>query len=112
MMTYERYIRDEENAAYGRFLVETIANLYGCDETAEAVNRAVYKNTDCGAWINFDETGIVVGTIVEGSDAEYSERIDLDGVGEDDEGTALLITRFRAAINNCEDFAKEHWEGK
>lgn len=32
------------------------------------IKRGVYKYTDCGAWIEFNETGIKLGSIVEGSD--------------------------------------------
>jgi hypothetical protein len=34
----------------------------------EQCKRNVYKYTECGAWIEFKKTGIVLGSIVEGSD--------------------------------------------
>ncbi len=34
----------------------------------ELIKRRVYKHTDCGAWIEFKEDGIKLGSIVEGSD--------------------------------------------
>jgi hypothetical protein len=37
-------------------------------EAVERVKRDVYKYTDCGAWIAFEEKGITVGSIVEGVD--------------------------------------------
>ena len=32
------------------------------------IKHGVYKYTDCGAWIEFNEDGIKLGSIVEGSD--------------------------------------------
>jgi len=72
----------------------------------------VYKGTDCGAWVKFDENGIVAGTIVEGSDSEFSTRISLEdelngGLIEDE---VTLIIRFESALAACETFANEVWE--
>jgi hypothetical protein len=39
-----------------------------CAEDIEQAKRNVYKYTDCGAWIEFNEDGIVIGSIVEGCD--------------------------------------------
>lgn len=36
------------------------------------LRRDLYKYTDCGAWIEYDVRGITIGTITEGSDAEFS----------------------------------------
>ena len=35
------------------------------------LKRAIYKNTECGAWIEWDKEEIRIGSIVEGSDAEF-----------------------------------------
>ena len=37
-------------------------------KTEEEAKRNIYKNTDCGAFIEFEKDGIVLGSIVEGSD--------------------------------------------
>jgi hypothetical protein len=37
-------------------------------ESVERAKRNVYKYTDCGAWIEFEEGGIKIGSIVEGCD--------------------------------------------
>jgi hypothetical protein len=87
-------------------LVETIANSIGIEPYPEKINRAIYRGTDCGAWVKFDEDGILVGTIVEGSEAEYSERIEL--TDDPDE----LCKRFWDAIQNCEDFSDENFENE
>lgn len=34
------------------------------------LNKIVYKNTDCGAWVQVHPDRVVIGSIVEGSDAE------------------------------------------
>ena len=39
-----------------------------CAEDIEQAKRNVYKYTDCGAWIEFNEDGILIGSIVEGCD--------------------------------------------
>lgn len=108
------YERGQESAAWGQFLVESIARWCGLsgdeDRLASRIDRAIYKSTNCGAWVRFDETGIVVGTIVEGSDAEHSERIDLSGLDYGDADEKILHERFGEAVQRCEDFAEEHFE--
>lgn len=42
-------------------------------ETPEQLNHYIYKYTDCGAWINWDDSSVTIGSIVEGSEAEFSE---------------------------------------
>ena len=37
------------------------------------LEHALYKGTACGAWITWDEKSISIGSIVEGSDAEFSK---------------------------------------
>lgn len=49
---------------------EFAAEIFGT--TPEYLERSVYKYTACGAWINWDENEIRIGSIVEGSDKEFS----------------------------------------
>ena len=42
-------------------------------EYPEQLERYAYKYTDCGAWISWDEHSVSIGSIVEGSDAEFAE---------------------------------------
>lgn len=37
-------------------------------ETREQARRYLYKTTECGAWIVFEEDGIRIGSIIEGCD--------------------------------------------
>ena len=53
--------------------------LHNIDELAfelgsdvEHLKRDVYKYTDCGAWIDWTDRTVTIGSIVEGSDAEFS----------------------------------------
>lgn len=107
---------NEENAAFGMFLVQTVAESCGLEfkgpisELERRIDRAVYKGTDCGAWVLFDEKGIVVGSIVEGSDAEFSERIDLTGIDISDAGAEILTQRFWNTVEKINDLACDAWE--
>ena len=40
-------------------------------EKADQLDHHVYKYTDCGAWITWDDNSVTIGSIVEGSDAEF-----------------------------------------
>lgn len=40
--------------------------------SADRLERDIYKFTDCGAWIHWDSSTVSIGSIVEGSDAEFS----------------------------------------
>jgi len=42
-------------------------------ERADQLDHYVYKYTDCGAWITWDDNSVTIGSIVEGSDAEFQE---------------------------------------
>lgn len=37
------------------------------------LEKSLYKGTACGAWINWDDSKVSIGSIVEGSDAEFDE---------------------------------------
>lgn len=39
----------------------------------ERLSRDVYKATACGGWLKLKPDGIEIGTIVEGSDAEFCD---------------------------------------
>jgi len=43
--------------------------------TPEHLEHDVYKYTDCGAWIKWDDDSVTVGSIVEGSDAEFDNTL-------------------------------------
>lgn len=42
---------------------------YFSAQNEEQAKRYLYKYTDCGAWIEFQEDGIALGSIVEGSES-------------------------------------------
>ena len=41
--------------------------------SVDRLERDFYKYTECGAWIRWDTSSVSFGTIVEGSDAEFSD---------------------------------------
>ena len=46
-------------------------DLYGREKDnrdESCIKRGVHKYTDCGAWIEFNEGGVKLGSVVEGSD--------------------------------------------
>lgn len=46
---------------------QTVFDFFSAENEAQ-VERHLYKYTDSGAWIQFKEDGIVIGSIVEGND--------------------------------------------
>jgi len=50
--------------------INDLAELLGCEPNQDHLSHRVFKDTDCGAWIEVKENGVQLGTIVEGSDAE------------------------------------------
>lgn len=68
-------------------------------EEAEQLDHYVYKYTDCGAWIAWDDNSITIGSIVEGSDAEFSRRF-LFPVDSD---------TLDAWVNELEQLCDEAW---
>lgn len=50
--------------------IKDLASHFGT--TPEHLEHALYKGTDCGAWINWTCSKVNIGSIVEGSDAEFS----------------------------------------
>lgn len=104
--------RMQENEAFGAWLIEAIGRPLGIGgaNAAKRIDKAIYKGTECGAWVQFDEHGIIVGSIVEGSDAEFSKRVNLEGIDFDTEGAEEeLNRRFYEAIDEINDLAVDHW---
>lgn len=50
--------------------ISEIAAAFGT--TPDHIEKALYKSTACGAWIRWDNRSATIGSIVEGSDAEFS----------------------------------------
>lgn len=49
--------------------ISELAAAFGT--TPEHIGRTLYKSTECGAWIAWTEETVTIGSIVEGSDAEF-----------------------------------------
>ncbi len=69
-------------------------------EATESMKRIVYKYTNCGAWIVFDEKGITVGSIVEGVD---------QGTDSHELEYPFTIDEYNAALQEVEDEASSIW---
>lgn len=52
--------------------VSDLCNHYGC-KNIEALSRLVEKATGCGGWVREAPGGVDIGTIVEGSQAEFAD---------------------------------------
>lgn len=52
--------------------IEDFAKQFGSD--VNRIEHDMYKYTDCGAWITWDASGLTIGSIVEGSYAEFDKR--------------------------------------
>lgn len=70
--------------------------------TPGLIRKAIYKGTECGAWINFREDGVDIGSIVEGVN-ECTDTIKLDYEKFTDED-------FWQALKKIEQQAKEIWD--
>ena len=51
--------------------IEEFASEFGSD--VKSLKHDMYKYTDCGAWIEWDDKQMQIGSIVEGSDAEFDQ---------------------------------------
>lgn len=72
-----------------------------CADTQELAARHLYKDTDCGAWLEFEATAIRIGSIVEGCDFGTAIYKLTYPFSEED---------FLARINALEDEASQLWE--
>ena len=51
--------------------IHDLAEHIGTD--VQGLKKAIYRGTECGAWIEWNTEKVVIGAIVEGSEAEFSE---------------------------------------
>jgi hypothetical protein len=92
-----------------RRALRVLAEEFGCDATVESIARQVYKQTECGCYFDIVGENIIVGTIVEGSDAEHTVELDLVEYEEDNAGDGCLASDVNAALVECEIFVEEQW---
>lgn len=53
-------------------MINNISELAAAFGTSpEHIGRTLYKSTECGAWISWTDETVTIGSIVEGSDAEF-----------------------------------------
>lgn len=97
-------LKREPSAPYDRIVrhMEDFLAARMCSEESFAqVKRNTFKYTDCGAWIDEDENGITVGSIVEGADYGTSTYVLI---------YPFKIQEFWDALNEVEMEAKQIWE--
>ena len=70
------------------------------DATDEHLSRIVYKSTACGGWMQSIDGGVKIGTIVEGSDAEFMDTLYYP----------FTEAEWDAAWNEIEHLAEEEWK--
>ena len=92
----------------GAALVSEVAIHFGLPEDAEEslIKKAIFKGTNCGAWIEFTVTGIAVGSIVEGSDVDCTSHA-LIWTGEEDVGA--WIDNALAEIEEEANYIWKEW---
>ena len=67
--------------------------------TVDSIVRDIYDSTECGAWIFWDDKAVTIGTIVEGSDAEFSNTLDFP----------FHENAFDSWVELLEEMANEAW---
>ena len=122
---FHQYESDREAGGYCLAALEAILSDNGSDMTVAALYRSIYKYTECGPWLsvrlhdgtvrhcdqlqgieNGSVRALLVGSIVEGSDAEVTaDWIDL--LIEDPDEAVL---KFNAAVEWVNDEACALWE--
>ena len=80
---------------------ELCTEIFGEPESAtdERLSHDVYRCTACGGWMRTDDTGVKIGTIVEGSDAEFDDYL----------AYPFTQAAWDAAWENIEMLADEAW---
>lgn len=85
--------------------IEDLAAHYGT--TVDRLKRDVYKCTECGAWISWDDKYVTVGSIVEGSDAEFSNTFsfpfDTDSYDSWIDELEILVDEAWHEANDCDE---------
>lgn len=78
-------------------------------KTEEQAKRNLYKYTDCGAFIEFEKDGIVIGSIVEGSDEGTTTfKLKYKDISEDK--LEDIIARIESEASLIWDWANEEDE--
>lgn len=77
--------------------------------TPERIERDLYKYTECGAWISWTDTTITIGSIVEGSDAEFNRTFCIPAeLGTIDEWIDELEALCDEAWHEANDAEEDH----
>lgn len=85
-------------------VLRALGDRYECGPNEDWIKKGVYKYTNCGAWIEFTDTGVRLGSIVEGSDASVGP-VDVAYNGND----ADFLRDFDLATESVEAEADVLW---
>lgn len=125
------YYEQEECAAIGQAIeasLKVLLDSFGV-ENVERFGRSIYRNTECGAWLsvklhdgtwrhtgdlsgidNGNVAALLVGSIVEGSDAEVRADV-IELINYLDEGDEQrLVDEFNRTIDWVDDEACRLWD--
>ncbi len=77
--------------------IEGLAEHVGVE--LKELERSVYDAYDCGPYIKWDDKGVTIGSIVEGSDAEFEKTLKFPFQSED----------YEDWLNELEDLCEKAW---
>ena len=69
------------------------------ETTVDQLRHDMYKYTECGAWITWDNKRVSVGSIVEGSSAEFSNTFEFP----------FSICDFQSWVDELDILCDEAW---
>lgn len=67
------YDRDVEGEIAFEKTLDMLETLYGSRDV-ESLSRSFYTHTACGGWLKMEDHDLIMGSIVEGSDADCTSR--------------------------------------
>lgn len=88
LLAHEGHMLLNETHLYNLFALMDLVRTHTKDKQERRVimDKVIYEETECGAHVKFDQIGFDLTCIVEGSNAEFSERFDFPfhshGLGE------------------------------
>ena len=75
----------------------------------DRISRDLYKYTDCGAWIEWDDNFVDIGSIVEGSDAEFHRTLKFPFDSDDYDD---WICKLECLVDEAWHEANDEWYEK
>lgn len=130
-MNEMEYERMQEDAAIGQAIAQNLQAILDDNGAVDVADlyRSIYKYTDCGPWLsvqlhdgtwkhchelrgidNGNVRALLIGSIVEGSDAEVLGKV-IDLIDYDDEGgEQQAVAAFNHELDQVNDEACRLWD--